>query len=57
MKISLYILRKMLNEKYPSINFEFCFSSHTNNVHMGLNFSLLPLNDHDQIISDIEKFG
>ena len=34
-----------------------CFSSHTNNVHMGLNYSLLPLNDHDQIISDIEKFG
>ena len=54
MKIFLHILKTILNEKYPHINFEFYLSRCTN-VHMGLNCSILTLHEHDQIISDVEE--
>ena len=55
MKISLHILKRFLNEKYAGINFELYLSRRTENVHRGLNCSILTLHEHDQIISDIEK--
>ena len=55
LKTFLHILKRILNEKYPSVDSDFCLSSRTKNVHMGLNFNLLTLHNHDQIISNIEK--
>ena len=55
MKTFLHIFKRFLNEKYPKINFEFCLSRCSKNVHMGLNCSILTLHEHDQITSDIEE--
>ena len=55
MKTFLHTLRRVLNEKYQDINFEFYLSRRTKNVHMGLNCSALTLHEHDQIISDIKE--
>ena len=55
MKTFLHVLKKFLNEKYAHIDFEFYLSCCTQNVHMGLHFSLLTLCEYDQIISDIEE--
>ena len=54
-KTFLHTLRRVLNEKYQDINFEFYLSRRTKNVHMGLNCSVLTLHEHDQIISDIKE--
>ena len=55
MKTFLYVLKNFLAEKYPHIEFEFCLSRRTKNVHMGLNYSLLELHKHKLIIFDIEE--
>lgn len=55
MKNFLCTLRRILNGKYPGINFEFYLPGHIKNVQMGLNCSMLTLHDHDQIISGIEN--
>ena len=55
MKTFLHTLRRVLNEKYQDINFEFYLSRRTKNVHMGLNCSAFTLHEHDQIISDIKE--
>ena len=55
MKTFLHVLKKFLNEKYANIDFEFYLLCRIQNVHMGLNFSLLTLCEYDQIISDIEE--
>ena len=55
MKAFLHFLKKLLNYKYPYIDFD-CYLTHcAQNVHMGLNYSLLTLHEYEQIISDIEK--
>ena len=55
MKTFLHVLKKNLNEKYTHIDFELYPSRRTQNVHMGLNCSLLTLHEYDQIISDTEE--
>ena len=44
-----------MNEKYPSVDFDFYVSTCAKNVDMGLNSNILTLHDHDQIISGIEE--
>ena len=53
MKTFLYIRKRILNEKYLYINFEFYLSRRTKNVHMGLNCGIFSLHGHDKIIADI----
>ena len=53
MKTFVRIIKRILNEKYPSVDFDFYLLSCAKNVHMGLYFNILTL--HDQIISDIEE--
>ena len=55
MKAFLHFLEKFLNGKYPLVDFDFYLSCHAQNVHMGLNHSLLTLHEYEQIISDIEE--
>ena len=55
MKTFLHFLKKFLNDKYPHIDFDFYLTSRTQNVCMGLNYSLLTLHEYEQIISDIEE--
>ena len=50
-----YALKNFLAEKYLHIEFEFYLQRRTKNVHMVLNYSLLELHEHKQIIFDIEK--
>ena len=54
-KLFLHILKRILNEKYPDVNFDFYLSTCARNVHMGLNCNILKLHDHDQIISGIKE--
>ena len=54
-KLLLHFLKKFWNDKYPHEDFEFYLSHHAQNVHMGLNYSLLMLHEYEQIISDIEE--
>ena len=51
----LHFLKKFLNGKYPYIDLDFYPSRCAQNVHMGFNYSLLTLHEHEQIISDIEE--
>ena len=55
MKTFLHVLKKFLNGKYPLIDFDFYLSRRAQNVHMGLNYSLLTLHEYEQLISDINK--
>ena len=55
MKAFLHFFKKLLNYKYPYIDFDFYLTHYVQNVHMGLNYSLLTLHEYEQIISDIEK--
>ena len=51
----LHILKRILNEKYPSVAFEFYLSTCAKNVHMALDYNLLTLHDHDEIIFDVKE--
>ena len=55
MKTFLYVLKNFLAEKYLHIDLEFYLSRRTKSVHMGLNYSLLQLDEHKQIIFDIKE--
>ena len=55
MKIFLHVLKRLLNEKYPNINFEFYISCRSKYVYMEMSCSILTLREHDQIICDIEE--
>ena len=55
MKAVLHFLKKLLNDKYPHADFNFYLSRCAQNVHMGLNYSLLTLHDYEQFIFDIEE--
>ena len=55
MNTFLHILKKILSEKYPSIEFDFYFSTSSKNVHMERNCNILSLSEHVNIISDIES--
>ena len=55
MKAFLHFVKKFLNGKNPHIDFDFYLSRRVQNVHMGLNYSLLKLHEYEQMISDIEK--
>ena len=55
MNTFLHSLKRILEEKYPNIEFAFYLSSRSKNVHMGLNCNLLLLSEHVAIISDIEN--
>ena len=55
MNAFVYFLKKFLNDKYPHIDFDFYLSRRVQNVHMGLNYSLLTLREYEQIIPDIEE--
>ena len=50
-KAYLNFIKKFLNGKY----FDFYLSRRAQNVHMGLNYSLLTLREYEQVISDIEE--
>ena len=54
-KAFLYILRKILTEKYSDVEFDFYLSSRSKNVHVGLNCNIMSLPEHVNIISDIEN--
>ena len=54
-KTFLYALKNFLAEKYRHIEFEFYMSRHAKNVHMGLNYSLLELEEHKNFFFDIEE--
>ena len=54
-KAVFHFLKKFLNDRYPRIDFDLYLSSRAQNVHMGLNHSLLTLHEYEQIISDIEE--
>ena len=54
-KAFLHFFEKFLNDKYPHVDFDFDFLRRAQNVHMGLNYSLLTLHGYEQIISDIEE--
>ena len=47
MKTFVHIIKRILNEKYPSVDFDFYLLSCTKTVHMGLYFNILTLHDHD----------
>ena len=47
MKTFVHIIKRILNEKYPSVDFDFYLLSCAKNVHMGLYFNILTLHDHD----------
>ena len=53
MKTLLHILKRMLTEKYPKVEFDFYLSSQSKIIHMGLNCNILSLPEHVDIISDI----
>ena len=55
MKTFLLILKRILSEKYSTIEFDFYLSSRLKNVHMGFNCNLLLFSEHDAVISDIEN--
>ena len=55
MKTNLLLLKRILSEKYPTIEFNFYLSPQSKNVHMGLNCNFLSFSKHDAIISDIEN--
>ena len=55
MKTILHILKRILMEKYPNVEFDFYLLNRSKNVHMGLNCSILILPEHVAIISDIEN--
>ena len=55
MKAFLHFLKNFLNDKYPHVDFDFYLLHRAQNVHMGLNYSLLTLHEYEQIISDIEE--
>ena len=56
MKAFLHFLKKLLNDKYPHIDFGFYFSRRTQSVHIGLNFSLLILHEYEQIFLILSNF-
>ena len=47
MKTFVHIIKRILNEKYPSVDFDFYLLTCAKNVHMGLYFNILTLHDHD----------
>ena len=53
MKTFLHILKIILMEKNPNVEFDCYLSSWSKNVHMGLNCGILTLLEHVAIISDI----
>ena len=53
MKMFLCILKRILVEKNPNVEFNCYLSSQSKNVHMGLNCGILTLPEHVAIISDI----
>ena len=50
-----HFLKKFLNDKYLHIDFDFHLLRRAQNVHMGLNYSLLTLLEYEQIISDFQE--
>ena len=55
MKTFLLILKRILIEKYPNVDFYFYLSSRSKNFHMGLNLNIVPLPEHIDIISENEN--
>ena len=52
MKTLLHILKRILNEKYPDVVFDFFLSTRAKHVHMRLDYNVLTLHDHNVIIRD-----
>ena len=51
----LHILKRVLSEKYPNVEFDFYLLFQSKNVHMGLDCNILPLSEHVDFICDIES--
>ena len=57
MNIFLHILKRILPEKYPNIEFYFYLLTPWKTVHMARNCNILSLSEHVSIISDTESIS
>ena len=55
-KLFIYKLERLMNEKYPQIKIDFYCSRRKNNIHIGLDRVLFSFSEYLSLIKDFEQF-
>ena len=55
-KLFIYKLERLMNEKYPQIKIDFYCFRRKNNIHIGLDRVLFSFSEYSSLIKDFEQF-